>query len=263
MGRTGSDVPEERGRRFDVVFFDLYGTLVDIRTDESADAPWDFLSRFIAGHGGRVMSPDSIRDWFADGLGRAVADMGGDDPARRRYPEPDVLPIYVDLLTTGGIRGSDDVGRLAGEAAWGFRRSSTSRLRVYPGAVAFLARLHATGRRAVLVSNAQACYTRPELTLLGLDTVLDRIVISSEQGVRKPDPELFRRALRAEGADSSRVVMVGNDERSDIRGAAAAGVAGVYLRTEISPQDDPASSPDALLSVHGADYAALGDFLLS
>ncbi|WP_314688756.1 HAD family hydrolase [uncultured Bifidobacterium sp.] len=262
MRPTGSDVVEKRDRRFDVVFFDLYGTLVDIRTDESADGPWEYLSRFIAGHGGRVMSPDSIRVRFADALGRAVAGMGGDDPERHRYPEPDVLPIYADLLRTEGVDESDGIGGLAAEVAWGFRRCSTSRLRVYPGAVGFLTRLRATGIRAVLVSNAQAAYTRPELKLLGLDAVLDRIVISSEQGVRKPDPELFRRALRAEGADSSRVVMVGNDESSDIRGSAAAGVAGVYLRTEISPQDDPAASPDALLSLHGADYAALEDFLL-
>ncbi len=250
------------GRR-DVVFFDLYGTLIDIRTDEGSDAPWMFLSRFIADHGGDVMDGGAIRSWFADRLARAVADMGGDDPEHGRFPEPDVLPIYINLLGICGIRGTGGGESHAREAAWGFRRSSTSLLRAYPGAIDFLGHLRAAGLRTVLVSNAQACYTRPELRLLGLDAALDRIVISSEEGVRKPDPELFRRALRAEDVEPSRAIMVGNDERSDIRGAAGAGVAGVYLRTAISPPDDPAASPDAVLSLQGADYATLEDFLLS
>ena len=124
-----------------------------------------------------------------------------------------------------------------------------------------LARLRTAGLRIVLVSNAQSCYTRPELDLLGLAAAFDRIVISSEAGVRKPSPELFHRALEAERLDPSRVVMVGNDERADVLGARAAGMDGVYLRTAISPLDDPAASAHAVCSLAGPDYASLMRYL--
>ena len=88
---------------------------------------------------------------------------------------------------------------MARALAWTFRQASTSMLRLYPDALELLARLRSVGLHVVLVSNAQSCYTRPELAMLGLEYVFDRIVISSEIGVRKPSPAIFRRAAQAEG----------------------------------------------------------------
>lgn len=163
------------------------------------------------------------------------------------------------VLGIGGERRNDDA--TAQSLAWTFRQASTSLLRVYPGAPELLARLRVAGKRVVLVSNAQSCYTRPELAALGLDRAFDRIVISSEVGVRKPSPAIFRRALEAEHLTPDRVFMVGNDERADILGAASAGIAGVYLRTEISPASDPQASAHAVLSLAGPDYAELLQYL--
>lgn len=97
--------------------------------------------------------------------------------------------------------------------------------------------------------------------MLGLEYVFDRIVISSEIGVRKPSPAIFRRAAQAESVAPCRVLMVGNDERSDIMGAAGAGVDGVYMRTEISPPGDPQTSQHAVRSLTGPDYAGLLGYL--
>lgn len=150
---------------------------------------------------------------------------------------------------------------MARALAWTFRQASTSMLRLYPGALELLARLRSVGLRVVLVSNAQSCYTRPELAMLGLEYAFDRIVISSEIGVRKPSPAIFRRAAQAEGVAPCRVLMVGNDERSDIMGAAGAGIDGVYMRTEISPTGDPQTSQHAVRSLTGPDYAGLLGYL--
>ncbi|OZG58979.1 haloacid dehalogenase-like hydrolase [Bifidobacterium myosotis] len=243
----------QRYQRYDAVFFDLYGTLVDIRTDESSDAAWEALSEALTTQCG-VSYPDteSLRSRFdelAAPIRAAVVARHGE------WAEPDLLPVYRGLAHDSGD------GQVARVLAWTFRRASTSLLRLYPGAQAMLARLRTAGLRIVLVSNAQSCYTRPELDLLGLITAFDRIVISSEAGVRKPSPELFRRALEAGQLDPSRVVMVGNDERADVLGARAAGMDGVYLRTAISPPDDPAASAHAVCSLAGPDYASLMRYL--
>ncbi|KAB8288435.1 haloacid dehalogenase-like hydrolase [Bifidobacterium ramosum] len=288
--------------RYDAVFFDLYGTLVDIRTDESCDTAWRALS-------------DALRE--ARGDGRFDDDLGAlrqafdaaaapirvaATAAHGEWAEPDLLPAYAALLDDPvsspvalSVTSSSDVAlssdtappsqpssstttiasplppthtmassrtlAVAHTLAWTFRRASTQLLHTYAGAIELLHTLRSRGLRVVLVSNAQACYTRPELDLLGLADAFDRIVISSEEGVRKPSPELFRRAMEREGLQPSQVVMIGNDERSDILGARSAGIDGIYLRTAISPADDPAVSEHAVRSFAGADYAGILRFL--
>ncbi|NMM98594.1 HAD family hydrolase [Bifidobacterium olomucense] len=268
---------------YSAVFFDLYGTLVDIRTDESSERAWTALCDALAIECGALYSSnEALRERFET---LAAPVRAAAENAHGEWGEPDLLPVYQGLTARvasrsalrltrqaggaagmpGGVAGDTADGMadvsVAGRLAWTFRRASTSLLRLYPSALELLGRLQAAGLRVVLVSNAQSCYTRPELGLLGLDDAFDRILISSEEGVRKPSPDIFRRALAREGLRPDQVVMVGNDSVSDIAGARAAGIDGIYLRTAISPPDDPDVCKDAVLSLTGADYAGIKRFL--
>lgn len=243
--------------RYDVALFDMYGTLVDIRTDEESEDAWEALRRYLDKAGAHYDDAFQLRDRFMGARALATAVPTGRDP---EWFEPDLLPVYRALFSLRGMRAGE---RLSREAAWIFRRASTKLIWLYPGALDMLNTLKNAGMRVVLVSNAQSCYTRPELAMLGLDTALDRILISSEEGVRKPSAEFFHRALEREGVDPSRAVMIGNEERCDILGARSAGIDGVYLRTGISPVSDPMESSNAVLSLKGADYEELVSFLLS
>lgn len=244
-------------RRYDMVMFDLYGTLVDIRTDEESEEAWEELRRFLDDAGAHYDNATQLRDRFMGARALATAVPANRDP---EWFEPDLLPVYRAMFSLRGMRAGE---RLSREAAWVFRRASTRLIWLYPGALDMLAALKDAGLRVVLVSNAQSCYTRPELELLGLDKALDRIMISSEEGVKKPGAEFFRRALEREGVEPERAVMVGNDEQCDILGARSAGVDGIYLRTGISPYSDPMESKKAVLSLKGADYEGLVSYLLS
>ena len=113
-----------------------------------------------------------------------------------------------------------------------------------------------------LLSNAQACYTRPELEETGLASVLDDVIISSEEKIRKPARDLYMLALDREFVTAKHALMVGNDERNDIIGANSAGLDAAYFRTEISPADDPDVSAHAVCSFTGADYDGLLKFVL-
>ena len=244
------------GKDVRAIFFDLYGTLVDIRTDESSPEAWTALCEAVA----RIdpespyRTADDVRDAFECAMELRRPASAGED-----Y-EPDMLPAYRALVP--GLSGPrrDEAAR---ELAWTFRKASTRMIGLYPSAIDLLRRLGASGRRVALVSNTQACYTRPELDMLGLTPLFDQVVISSEMAVRKPSPAIFRRALEAIGLadDPSRALMVGNDVRCDILGAAGAGIAGAYMRTAISPQDDPPVCERAALSLDGPDYAALMEWL--
>ena len=59
---------------------------------------------------------------------------------------------------------------------------------------------------------------------LGISKFFSHIFISSELGADKPDPEIFRRALKIMHLDANAVLHVGDDAERDWKTAAAAGL---------------------------------------
>jgi len=88
-----------------------------------------------------------------------------------------------------------------------------------------LARLRALGLRLVLVSNANGT-VHAQMHRLGLAPYLSQVLDSQCEGVEKPDPEIFRRALARSGATAETTVHVGDLYYVDVMGARAAGIEG-------------------------------------
>jgi ribonucleotide monophosphatase NagD (HAD superfamily) len=65
----------------------------------------------------------------------------------------------------------------------------------------------------------------------------------------KPDAAFFDTAVAALGLDADEVVMVGDDVRTDVEGAQAAGLTGILVRTgKFTPRDlDTEVLPHAVL----------------
>jgi putative hydrolase of the HAD superfamily len=59
---------------------------------------------------------------------------------------------------------------------------------------------------------------------LGISKYFDHVLISSELGADKPDPEIFRRALEIIHLDANEVLEVGDDPERDWKAAKAAGL---------------------------------------
>ena len=59
---------------------------------------------------------------------------------------------------------------------------------------------------------------------LGISKYFAHVLISSELGADKPDPEIFRRALKVMHLDANEVLHVGDDPERDWKAAAAAGL---------------------------------------
>lgn len=59
-------------------------------------------------------------------------------------------------------------------------------IRLYPGALEMIEKLQEAGIVVALLSNAQSCYTRAELEMTGLASVLDDVIISSEERFASP-----------------------------------------------------------------------------
>ena len=214
--------------------FDLYGTLVDILTDEEDPALWEQTARYLS-LAGRPWTPAALRRAYRKACAEEERRLG--DP----LGEIDIVPVWARLAETDPAE--------AERIALLFRALSIRRLRCFAHAKELTAALRRKGRTVILLSNAQAAFTRPELRLLGLEDCFDAVFLSSECGVGKPSPAFFRKVTDL-GFAPRDCVMVGNDDVCDCRGAAEAGMDSMYLRTEQSPR--PAGKlPDNCVRVRG------------
>jgi len=92
----------------------------------------------------------------------------------------------------------------------------------YPEVNDVLATLHGRFELAV-VSNFDG-RLRMILEHLGLTRYFSHVFLSSELGADKPDPEIYRRALRIRGRQAGETLHVGDDPERDWEGAMAAGL---------------------------------------
>jgi putative hydrolase of the HAD superfamily len=88
--------------------------------------------------------------------------------------------------------------------------------------------LRARGLRLAVITNGNGTRQRQKLEVLGLATTFDAILVSEEEGVRKPDAEIFRRALERCGVAAPEAIFVGDHPAIDVQGADRAGLLAVW-----------------------------------
>jgi putative hydrolase of the HAD superfamily len=91
-----------------------------------------------------------------------------------------------------------------------------------------LDRMRSLGLRLVVVSNVNGTLALL-FDRLGLTKRVDLLVDSHREGLEKPDPRLFQRALERAGAQAHSTVHVGDIFHVDVVGARAAGIRAVLL----------------------------------
>lgn len=80
-----------------------------------------------------------------------------------------------------------------------------------------------------LITNGPSKIQRDKLVWLDIGHLFPVALVSEEEGIAKPDPEIFHRALRLAGSQPEEAVYIGNDARVDIAGAHAAGLTSVWI----------------------------------
>jgi phosphoglycolate phosphatase len=179
---------------FDVIAFDLDGTLADTAPDLAAS-----LNHALRQLGRATIPPDSVRYLVGSGaralLRRGLLATGGSSEAlvERGYP------IFIDHYAAHICDGT----------------------RVFPGVEEALASLEAAGARLALCTNKPELLTLKLLDALGWADRFGGIVCGDTLPVRKPDPAPLHQAIARAGGGSA--VFVG-DSIIDADTARAAGV---------------------------------------
>jgi putative hydrolase of the HAD superfamily len=126
---------------------------------------------------------------------------------------------------------------------------------VLPSAAGLLDALRERGLKTGIVGNAwpePGRVLRGDLERHGLLERLDVVVFSTELGVRKPDPRLFRHALDQLDVAAEDALYVGDRLEQDIRGAAAVGMT-TMLATWFRADDEARGGEPDFIGVNPFD----------
>ena len=212
------------------LIFDLYGTLVDIHTEEN-DSVWEKVAIYFGFYGAHYTGPE-LKQRFHTVLAAREVKAG---QSYECFPDIPFEQVMTELFRVKGVERNGNA--LGIHAAQLFRILSIEYIRLYPKVLEALAGLRKRGYRLWLLSNAQRVFTEYELRHLGLGEQLDGIYISSDYGYRKPDARFFGALIKEQKLEPSKCLMIGNDLQTDIAGAKAVGFGTLYMHTNLTPPD--------------------------
>ncbi len=112
------------------------------------------------------------------------------------------------------------------EAYW---KNFLSAMRARKGAQEFLLWCKKAGKPVVIVTDMTARIQMKKIQRLGLDGLLRAMASSEEAGAEKPDRPIFALALRKLGMRAEDVIMIGDAETKDAKGAELAGIPSVVM----------------------------------
>lgn len=210
--------------------FDLYGTLIDIRTDEWSDEPWEEFAAWLTKNG-MPYTGKEVRELYNSEVKRLEK-----EPTEYKHREIDIIPVFETICKKHKPDITADEIWKVGE---NFRIITTKMIRLYPNSKKVLTELRRAGKKVFLLSNAQRVFTWQELEKTGIVEDFDDIFISSDAGCKKPDPAFYNKLLEKHNLKIEECVMIGNDSTCDIAGADSVGMDSFYVKTEISPENDP------------------------
>ena len=232
------------------LIFDLYGTLVDIHTEEDSTV-WEKTALYFGYYGAQYTGKE-LKAAFQAAMAEKKAKAG---QSYECFPDLPFEPVMAELFRAKGV--ADNADALGLHAAQLFRIASTEYIRLYPGVTEALKKLRQDGYRLWLLSNAQRVFTAYELNHLGLAPYFDGIYLSSDFGCRKPDIRFFSALLEEQQLKKENCLMIGNDLSTDIAGAKNAGLATLYMHTNLTPPDQRSANPDDPHEYKGWDWEEL------
>jgi len=226
--------------RYPLVLFDAGDTLLAPR--ESFGAVY---ARVLASLGVELGASDlehGLRRCWAEingaiepGVDRYAMDTGGESAYWLRFVERTLA------RTLGAPRDATLAARAVSPLRDAFRDPAS--WAVFDDVVPVLAALRQAGARLAVVSNWDSSLPAL-LDRLGLASWFDTIVVSHLEGMEKPRPEPFLRAVARLGGTPAEALHVGDVPELDGAGARAAGIASVIVDRRARLDAQRATLPD-------------------
>lgn len=226
--------------------FDLYGTLVDIHTNESKASLWKNMAD-IYSLMGAVYTAKELKKQYKKLVCEEVLEIKArmickysDETLTDEEIEICLENVFRKLFVHKGTEADDMQIRQLGIV---FRSLSSGYIRLFEGVPELLVNLKKGGKRIYLLSNAQRVFTEPEMKMLGIYEYFDGILYSSDAGVKKPSYCFYDTLFVKYNLCKEDSVMIGNEYHADIYGAERYGIDSMYVFTAQSGEN-PVMLPD-------------------
>lgn len=205
-GDTDTAIGERTERRYDAVFWDIGGVIVELRSVREGYA--DFITRLAAEHG---FDADAALDQWKSVLG---------DHFRSREGTAYVTASEGYSKATASL--FDDEPPTDWQST--LRQCLQATLRPENGAIEVIETLSDAGVTQAIVSDIDTAEAELMLESFGVYDRFDHVTTSEAVGFTKPDERMFLDALEGVGVDPDRTVMVGDRHSHDMVGADAVGL---------------------------------------
>lgn len=243
-------------KQFDAYIFDLYGTLVDIHTDENREEVWEKLALFYGYYGAEYEAEELHHTYLEIIVCMEKSKSGKNSDAHEACPEIQIEQVFRELFVEKGVDADLTLVIHAGQF---FRAMSTDYIRLYEGTEEMLDALRRKHKKIYLLSNAQRIFTEYEMKALKIYQYFEKIFISSDFGYKKPDSRFFEKLIQTCSISKEKAIMIGNDAVCDIQGAKAVDLATCYVHSNLSPKE---ALPDADFVLEEMDMKKMKRILL-
>lgn len=189
--------------------FDLYGTLIDIATNENKPEFWHRLAIFYSYNGAIYLPNELKKDYLKE------VEVILRENILTEFPDLQIEKVFQKLYENKEILISSEV---VIQTTRLFRNLSTCSIGIYEGVKETLESLKAKGKKVYILSNGQREFSIPELKYFGIYDYFDRICCSSDIGICKPYEKFYRMLIEQEGLRIEDSIMIGNDHIMTPRG---------------------------------------------
>jgi len=210
------------------IFFDLYGTLINILTDEVDPWVYSTLSRYLSYRDVKIAPKELKKTYFEDIQSQLKQ-------SNESYPEVDVCKIFSNIMHRYGNKTYSKSAIV--DTAVLFRSLTMRRFEVFQGVYEVLESLLKKFELS-LISDAQWVFTEPEMAMLGLTPFFKFRILSSRFGFKKPDVRLFDIAMKKLMINPEESVYIGDNPQKDLVGAKKAGMKFILFRSEFKLFND-------------------------
>ncbi len=252
------NIREERKRRFELVIFDLGETLIyfDGDLEEVVYESNQQLYQGLRNAGFDLEKTAFIRDFH----NQMVVYQARRKTDCKEHTTESVLRKVLEGWGYPNLEKEDISPVIAGMYA-----VSQKHWHVEPDAITTLESLKRDGYKIGLISNAAD--DQDVQTLIdqaNIRSYFELIMTSAAQGIRKPDPYMFQKALDFWNLKPSQAVMVGDTLNADILGANQVGIFSVWINRRVDTEKltpaDKKIQPEAIISDLGELSGLLNNF---
>ncbi|MCL1696938.1 HAD family hydrolase [Lysinibacillus sp. BPa_S21] len=100
----------------------------------------------------------------------------------------------------------------------------------FPNLIRMLEELKSNNLLLGMITNGYGQFQMDNIMALGIDKYFDVILISEWEGIKKPDPRIFNKALEKLNVSANESIFMGDHPKNDVIGAKKVGMKGIWKK---------------------------------